>query len=53
MCMSVIPFKLCTPFSSINICNINLIQLTKLREIAKKLVFGYLDHPKRHFLIIE
>ena len=43
----------CTPFSSIEICNIKSTRCTKLKKMAKNLVFGYLDHSKRHFVIFE
>ena len=39
----------CTPFSSIKICNTKSIWCTKLKKKAKNLIFGYLDHSKRHF----
>ena len=41
--------KLCKPFSSIEICNIKSIRCTKFKKMAKNLIFGYLDHSKRHF----
>ena len=33
-------------FSSIKICNIKSILYTKLKKMAKNLIFGYLDHSK-------
>ena len=36
-------------FSTITICNIELIQQTKLQKMAKNLFFGSLDHSKMHF----
>ena len=36
-------------FSTITICNIELIQQTKLQKMAKNLRFGSLDHSKMHF----
>ena len=33
-------------FSSIKICNIKSIGLTKVKKTAKNLIFGYLDHSK-------
>ena len=41
--------KSCRPFSSIKICNINSIRWTKLKKMTKNLIFGCLDHCKRHF----
>ena len=38
-----------TRLISIKICNIKSMQCTKLKKMAKNLVFGYLDHSKRHF----
>ena len=37
------------PFSSIIICNIKSIRCTEVKKMAKNIVFGYLDHSKRHF----
>ena len=36
-------------FSSITICNIKWIQLTKHMKMAKSLIFGFSDHSKMHF----
>ena len=36
-------------FSSFTICNIKSIYQTKLQKIAKNLIFGLLDHSKKHF----
>ena len=40
----------CKSFSSIKICNFKSIRCPKLKKRAENLVFGYLDHSKRHFL---
>jgi hypothetical protein len=39
----------CTLLSSINVYNIKSIRCTKLKKMVKNLIFGYLDHSKRHF----
>ena len=39
-------------FSIIIICNLKSIRCTKLKKMAKNLIFGYLDHSKWHFLWI-
>ena len=40
-----------TQFISIRICNIKSIRYNKLKKMAKKLIFGYLDHPKCVFFL--
>ena len=47
--MGCMEAKSCTPFSSIKICNIKLFWCTKFKKRAKNLIYGYSDHPKRHF----
>ena len=36
-------------FSSIKICNMKSIGRTKVKKMAKNLIFGYLDHSKIRF----
>ena len=36
-------------FISIRLCNIKLTRQTKLKKMAKNLIFGYLDHSKMIF----
>ena len=42
----------CTLFSSIRICNIKSIWYIKLKKMAKKLIFGHLDHSKKGISMI-
>ena len=51
--MSDVIVKSLTPFSTIQIYNIKLFRYSKLEKMGKNLVFGYLDHSKRHFFDFE
>ena len=46
----LVPLPKCAKaFSTFTICNIKSIQLTKLKIMAKNLIFGTLDHSKMLF----
>ena len=48
--MGVMRAHLSRSFSTIIICNLKSIRCTKLKKMTKNLIFGSLDHSKRHFL---
>ena len=48
--MGVATAHLSASFSIIRICNLKSIRCTKLKKMTKNLIFGSLDHSKRHFL---
>ena len=47
--MSVTIGQSCTPFISMIIRYFKSIRLSEIKKMAKKLIFGYLDHSKRYF----